>query len=84
MVNIPVKDHDALELGLELNHARSDGDVVEETETHVLIRFCMVTRWAYDSEGVSYFSFGDRQASFYHASTTQLGSHRCRSIDIKR
>jgi hypothetical protein len=43
-----------------LNDARSDGDVVEETKAHMLIRFSVMPWRSYDRETLLHFASGDR------------------------
>lgn len=61
--DLPVQDQYTFDRGVHLNDFGGNGDVVEETETHVLVWLCVVARGTDDSKGLVKMALGDFQTS---------------------
>ena len=49
-MNIKINDGDPFDFGVRECLLCADGDVIEQAEPHGLVRFAVVTRWAYNAE----------------------------------
>ena len=68
----------------KLQNLRGNGDIVEETKAHMLVRFGMVTRRPYDRKCFLHFAACHSKTCFNDATGTKLSCvRRCR-VHIKR
>ena len=81
--NSPIKDKNLLGKTQPLYFPSSDSDIVEETETHVLVGFGVMTWWTNNCECVSHNAFAYVDGSCNRTSTGEFGASRRFAIDIE-
>ena len=79
----PIENDDLLRQTLLLNLLGSYRDIVEEAETHMFIRLCMMSRRSNDRKRVSDFALTHRSTSMDHSTARQSRAMGSLSADVE-